>query len=492
MATTPAPNPRASLLAGLRTGGVRSASGPTGNVPHTAAPAGAFNIPRIVSTPHNEMLYIQEEEADELPGMAHNLYIRNNTTHLQHPMTAAVDGAANRFAQQQAFGTNVGGGYPMTPAEAQSQLQNLQLRMMQMEIARLQARISSSLMSFSVTDMYAIQTIQAQQYQAELVAQAQRQRQQQQQQPARRSSVGFVPPATAGPAHTSFDLRVAAANAQTRRVNQADQLRAKLGVDDQAHLPMTAAIGGKFGSRMVSTRYDSDEDDFAPSSAKPPSTPNHTTVISGGTSLGYPSSNNVNGAAPSKSDAAVSWRRSAVNHSVLGGNRAASSPLVRITPPPGEPVSPTSGPGSAKARPLPLQLSAAASKPMSATVAVDDSDGTCVDDSSSVSSRSNSAPSTPDSDSTRDDPRLSPREEAVKKLYEGLGIGRAIPTITVAEPQDAPVVVQRSHPTRQPRGPPSNNDELLPKNFATRSRRKAIGALEALMDARERRDVEVF
>jgi hypothetical protein len=46
---------------------------------------------------------------------------------------------------------------------------------------------------------------------------------------------------------------------------------------------------------------------------------------------------------------------------------------------------------------------------------------------------------------------------------------------------------------RQPRGPPSNNDELLPKNFATRSRRKAIGALGALMDAREKREfVEAF
>jgi hypothetical protein len=88
---------------------------------------------------------------------------------------------------------------------------------------------------------------------------------------------------------------------------------------------------------------------------------------------------------------------------------------------------------------------------------------------------------------------LSPREEASKKLYEGLGIGR----LNSASPdeQQYPTVSVTSHrvvsqPTRQPRGPPSGADELGPKNFATRIRRKAIGGL---MDARERREVvEVF
>jgi len=46
-----------------------------------------------------------------------------------------------------------------------------------------------------------------------------------------------------------------------------------------------------------------------------------------------------------------------------------------------------------------------------------------------------------------------------------------------------------SQPTRQPRGPPSGTEELGPKNFASRIRRKAIGGLGALMDARERREV---
>ena len=50
-----------------------------------------------------------------------------------------------------------------------------------------------------------------------------------------------------------------------------------------------------------------------------------------------------------------------------------------------------------------------------------------------------------------------------------------------------------SQPTRQPRGPPSGADELGPKNFATRIRRKAIGGLGMLMGARERRElVEAF
>ncbi len=83
-------------------------------------------------------------------------------------------------------------------------------------------------------------------------------------------------------------------------------------------------------------------------------------------------------------------------------------------------------------------------------------------------------------------PPLSPREEASKKLYEGLGIGRPVPAVTVVAPPAAIVNRMASHPTRQPRGPPSNHEELVPKNFASRSRRKAIGAL---LDARDRREV---
>ena len=61
MAASPAPNSRASLLAGLRTGGVRSVSGP---VPHTASPAGTFNVPRYAPTISSDMLSPTEEDAE--------------------------------------------------------------------------------------------------------------------------------------------------------------------------------------------------------------------------------------------------------------------------------------------------------------------------------------------------------------------------------------------------------------------------------------------
>lgn len=132
MTSTHAPNPRAHLLAGLRTGGVRSASGP---VPHTAAPAGTFNIPNISryspSIPNDAF----PEEQDELADMvSQHMYINKANSYMPQPMTAAVDGGVNRFAQQQTTGSA-----PMNPyMSAQTQMQTLQLQMMQMEIARLQ------------------------------------------------------------------------------------------------------------------------------------------------------------------------------------------------------------------------------------------------------------------------------------------------------------------------------------------------------------------
>ncbi|CAL1702293.1 unnamed protein product [Somion occarium] len=454
MATTAAPNHRASLLAGLRTGGVRSTSGPMANVPHTAAPGGSFNMPRYVSNGYNgynDSLYEEEDELADM--MSQNLYINHAQNRMQQPMTAAVDGSANRFAHQQTMGMNRP--LPMSPfmtPDTQAQLQALQLQMMQTEIARLQQ----------------------QQYQAELFAQAQRQRQMPQVQPARRSA---MPPASAGPTSTSFDLR----SATMRRAQQAEMI-SKLGAVGEEQVPMTASLGGRFGSRVPSGGY---EEDLSSGLRNPPTTPSYTTVISGGTSLGGSSSNSNNGIAPSKSDAAVSWRRGG-NNSVLSGNRTASAPVVKITPPPAERNSPPPSISPIKTRPQPLRFSAEISEPLT-SVAIVTNDGTDGDDSSSSSSRSNSSPSTPRTASSMGDvPPLSPREEAAKKLYEGLGIGRPVPSVTVVAPPTAAMQRLASQPLRQPRGPPSNNEELVPKNFATRSRRKAIGAL---LDARERREV---
>lgn len=78
------------------------------------------------------------DEQDELADMvSQNMFI-NNTARMQAPRTAAVDGGANRFAQQQ-HGMGMHGAAHMNPyMSAQSQMQTLQLQMMQMEIARLQ------------------------------------------------------------------------------------------------------------------------------------------------------------------------------------------------------------------------------------------------------------------------------------------------------------------------------------------------------------------
>jgi len=256
---------------------------------------------------------------------------------------------------------------------------------------------------------------------------------------------------------------------------------------------MTAALGGKFGGRPILSGL-VEEDGFVPRGNFNSST---APATFGGTFLGAPTSNNAtNSVPPSKSDTAVSWRRGGNNNSVLSGNRAASTnpgltPSVRVSPPPQEARSSppaATHTSSVRTRPQPLSFTLATSQPLP-TVAIDDTDAEDASTESSSKSGSHSSPSTPNSGSSFDRPPLSPREEATKKLYEGLGIGRrpspaAVPTMPVSVPQRV-----LSQPVRQPRGPPSGADELGPRNFATRIRRKAIGGLGALMDARERRDV---
>ena len=296
-----------------------------------------------------------------------------------------------------------------------------------------------------------------------------------------------MPPATAGPSTQSFDL-----NAQLRRPSQGEFLRSQLGVASDEQVPMTAALGGKFGSRATMPGLAEDDVAALPRGNFPLAS---ATAISGGTSLGTSTLNNAsNSVPPSKSDTAVSWRRGGNNNSVLSGNRAASintgiTPSVRVSPPPQEArVSPPAASDTSvvRTRPPALRFTAITSQPLP-TVAIDDTDAEDNSTESSSKSGSHSSPSTPNSGSSFDRPPLSPREEATKKLYEGLGIGRpapAAPTVLATVPQRV-----LSQPVRQPRGPPSGADELGPRNFATRIRRKAIGGLGALMDARERRDV---
>jgi len=431
-------------------------------VPHTAAPGASFNIPsRFSASAYNQQSLVEED--DQLSDLlSQNMYINTQQQRsYQLPNTAAVDGGVNMFAQQQAhFNNGLAQGMPSSnsalgsaPLHAHAQQQALQIQLMQLELIRMQA-------------------LQAQQLQAGLLAQNRQQNGRQ-----------YVPPATAGPVPQSFDVRQAA---PIRRPGQGDQLRSQLSTSGDDQVPMTAALGGKYGSRAMLPGLA--EEDYAPGPRS-----NFTSTTSGGTPLGI-SNNSV---APSKSDTAVSWRRGGNNNSVLSGNRAVSmnpglTPSVRVSPPPSEArVSPLSATevSPVRTRPQPLRFTAATSQPLP-TVAIDDADADDNLTESSSKSGSLSSPSTPNSGTSFDRPPLSPREEATKKLYEGLGIGRPIPAVTVV-----PTLPQRvlSQPVRQPRGPPSGADELGPRNFATRIRRKAIGGLGALMDARERRDViEVY
>lgn len=139
-------NNRASLLSGLRTGGVRSTSM---SAPHTAALGGSFNIPRFTSTSIQYPVFAEEDEMDEVGELfSQNMYINNQAT--VRPLTAAVDGPNNRFAQHQmaaqsALNPNSVPFYPSYSQGVQPQSAGdaqlhayQQMQMMQMEIARLQ------------------------------------------------------------------------------------------------------------------------------------------------------------------------------------------------------------------------------------------------------------------------------------------------------------------------------------------------------------------
>lgn len=456
MTSTQASNPRASLLAGLRTGGVRSSSA-TMPAPHTAAASANFSIPRYPS----QQYYYEDEEEDQFYDLPNTAAFNNYAGARAHPVTAAVDGPDNRFHQQQR-GLNPHSA-PFNPsfnsrnAQVQQQQsdhqaqQAFQMQMMQLELLKMQ---------------------QAQQYQAELLAQAQHQAKVE-----RRASLGYGLPATAGPTTNTFDFRSAAASAQMRRGSQQFPESA----------PMTAAVGGRFSNRSVSAADYGANDHY---NGSVPPTPASTTVISGGTSLGNMASNNVISNVPSKSDTASSWRRGGPSNSVLS-NRSVTSPVKSNNP-----ALPS------KTRPQPLQFNAAVSRPLRGVALADGNDaddGFSSDSSNSPGYNTGSSPTTPRSSSSNESP-LSPREEATKKLYEGLGIGRPksnvsstgliIPSVTINDHVDPLPVSYRmvSQPLRQPRGPPSGADELGPQNFATRIRRQAIGGLGALMGARERRE----
>lgn len=290
---------------------------------------------------------------------------------------------------------------------------------------------------------------------------------------------------TSAPGVASFDRANIAAQLRAR-AQQAEHRSALAAGDDSAQVPMTAAISGKFASRMlnpqassfVTSRFGDQEDDLGSASGSVPATPSRTTVISGGTSLGTPVATTFNASAPSKSDAAVSWRRGSAtsSNSVLRG-ASTTPPLntkVNRSSPSNEEASPTT-----RMRPQPLRFNAAVSSPLPAVPIDNTGDEEASSGSSKGSPTSTSTPATPPS------AHLCLSGDA-RKPYEGVGMGRP-----VVAPNGNGITRHVSLPSRQPKGPPSGAEELGPRNFAARLRRKAIGGLGALITARERRDMAI-
>lgn len=117
------PHNRASLLAGLRTGGVRSASA---------------THPRFVSHLSDE-----DELLHEMPSQS--VFVNSNPLIHSVPATAAVDGSNTRFARQQAqLGLNPNSvPFSPTPFSNQNQLQNqaFQMQLLQLEMMRIQSQV---------------------------------------------------------------------------------------------------------------------------------------------------------------------------------------------------------------------------------------------------------------------------------------------------------------------------------------------------------------
>ncbi|KAG8691785.1 hypothetical protein FRC11_009550 [Ceratobasidium sp. 423] len=497
-------NSRASLLANLRTGGVRSVSG----VPHSAGPtATSFNIPRLAS-----QSAIYEDDEDLIGQMQHfgfNSNAMGPRAMMNGSMTAGLTGP-NQFQQQQMMMQMMlqqQQGMSMGNAEQQA----LQLQL-QNEILILQAKQQQQQQQFQAQIL-----AQAQAQQAQLQAQIQAAQAAQQAQSGlntrlnpvinRRVSAANAVPSTAGPLQTSFNL----GNPPARRT---------MSVDQDSAAPMTAAIGGRFGARApslppittlnpnaaafsfgarVGSPTKENHEAGAQSVSGSPPNPS-TTVISGGTSLGA----SVPTPTTSRAQADPSWRRPSQSSSP-------ESQAQRLSPPVRD-QSPVS-----RARPQPLRFNSALSTTVEAPQSVPSSpepdvvatgtDGVqtiLIDNGHSTGSRSPSSnsPTTP----VGGEPL--PREEAAKRLYEGLGMGRPLPTsqsqlssamgssasLTSLSGASTPARAV-SQAVRQPRGPPTEVSELGPRNFASRVRSKAIGGLEAMILARNRRqglDVEAF
>lgn len=125
--TTANTNARASLLAGLRTGGVRSS---TIDAPHTASPTGTFDLRRLSSKYHATPFSEEEDQATEK-------FHQNISQDRDTPMTD-VDGPINLFPQHQGTRGMNPNSIPFSPAPNMTPQAQIQMQMLHLEMMRIQ------------------------------------------------------------------------------------------------------------------------------------------------------------------------------------------------------------------------------------------------------------------------------------------------------------------------------------------------------------------
>lgn len=294
-------------------------------------------------------------------------------------------------------------------------------------------------------------------------------------------------PATAGPLTTSFGPQLrnrTPSNAKEGSATAGLDGRFPTGLNPHAH---TFQLGGMetpathTSSATASFKWrNTDRSQLSTPSNTPASM--HYPVLSGGTPLGT----SVATQPPlARHAVAASWRRPSLPKAsdresstspTPTRSPSASPPTVFVSTP--EETSPvlsrSESPPTHKNRPQPLRFIVPPTIPDG--VEIDNMEGQIL-----AVWRANDAPSSPVTPSSASSAHSAAREEATRRLYEGLGLGRPAQPAVYADARHV------SQPARQPRGPPSGVDELGARNFASRIRRKAIGGLGALMDARSRR-----
>lgn len=340
-----------------------------------------------------------------------------------------------------------------------------------------------------------------QQLQAQILQEAQRQMLYQQQQQQQQNFSGRrrpSEPATASPYTNSF-----AASAKNRAVSAL--LEGPMTAGPEGRFPFTKHSAGlnpnaatfqldggeptpasPLNNATVSTNWRSAERQQPSVPMNTPATTsfNANGVLSGGTYLGSaaPAAAAVS---PAKHTLATSWRRPSVartsdgNASRSPSPSSTSPPTVYVSTP--EETSPvesrSASPPTHRAKPQPLRFTIN----VPATIPDQDEANGIDGQVLMTMSRRNDSPSSPATPTSGSSTHSIAREEASRRLYEGLGIGRPTPQPVVES------VRHVSQPARQPHGPPSGAEDLGARNFAARIRRKAIGGLGVLMDARGRR-----